>query len=370
MTTVTDVTSTGAAQQAVNTGSQRIALAEDFSQFLTLLTTQLQNQDPLSPMDSTEFTNQLVQFSQVEQQINANAKLDNLVALQLASISSVALGYVGMDISYISSEMNYDGKTPIDITYALSEEAVSAKVNIYDEAGELVYSSDAPKGAGMNAFTWNGIKTNGEAVSSGTYTVKVDALDKNDEAIENTTVVTGHVSGIETQNGVVYVLVGERAVPISSIVNANAKTTQTSNAASALGYVGMDVTYQTPNLVYSGAPVEIGYNLTEKAARSTLKIYDDGGTLVYSADISQMPGNNVFTWNGKKTDGSNLATGNYRVEIDAITTENNRIDAYSYLSGRVNGVESKGGVAHVVINGRAVPASSVLTATQPTTTTT
>jgi len=80
---VSDVTLTGQAANAQRTANQSVTLAEDFSQFLQLLTTQLQNQDPLSPMDSNEFTNQLVQFSQVEQQINANTKLDDLVALQL-----------------------------------------------------------------------------------------------------------------------------------------------------------------------------------------------------------------------------------------------------------------------------------------------
>ncbi len=218
---VTDpVTTSGAAYNQQKTGASTVKLAEDFQQFLTLLTTQLQNQDPLSPMDSTEFTNQLVQFAQVEQQINQNQKLDNLVALQLSSISSVALGYVGMDISYISSDMNFDGTNPVDINYALSSEAVTCKINVYDEEGVLVYSKDAPKNTGTNKFTWNGTKTNGEAVEPGTYTVKIDAIDKNNKPIENSTVVTGHVKGIETQNGVVYVLVGERAVMISSIVNA------------------------------------------------------------------------------------------------------------------------------------------------------
>jgi flagellar basal-body rod modification protein FlgD len=214
------VTTSGVANQASKTTQQGIGLADDFSQFLQLLTTQLQNQDPLSPMDSTEFTNQLVQFSQVEQQINSNAKLDNLVSLQLSSISSVALGYVGLDISYVSSDMHYDGEKPVDINYALSSEAVTCKVNVYDEEGVLVYSADAPRDTGTNKFTWNGTKTNGEEVAEGTYTVKIDAIDKNNKVIENSTVVSGHVKGIETQNGVVYVLVGERAVMISSIVNA------------------------------------------------------------------------------------------------------------------------------------------------------
>lgn len=220
MATVGNVTTTGAAQQAQNTTQQRISLADDFSQFLTLLTTQLQNQDPLSPMDSTEFTNQLVQFSQVEQQINMNAKMDNLVALNLASISTVALGYVGMNVSYISNDMYFDGKTAIDINYALSDAATIAKVNIYDEEGTLVYSGEASKSAGTNKFTWDGKTTAGQPVEKGTYTVKIDALDQKDKPIDSSTVVSGYVKGIETQNGVVYILVGDRAVPLSSIVNA------------------------------------------------------------------------------------------------------------------------------------------------------
>lgn len=220
MATTNPVTTSGIVNNQQKTGASTVKLAEDFQQFLTLLTTQLQNQDPLSPMDSTEFTNQLVQFAQVEQQINQNQKLDDLVALQLSSISSVALGYVGMDISYISSDMNYDGTTPVDINYALASEAVTSKVNIYDEEGVLVYSADAPRNVGTNKFTWSGIKTNGQPVEPGTYTVKIDAIDKDNKSIQNSTVVNGRVKGIETQNGVVYVLVGERAVMISSIVNA------------------------------------------------------------------------------------------------------------------------------------------------------
>jgi flagellar basal-body rod modification protein FlgD len=171
-------------------------------------------------MDSTEFTNQIVQFSQVEQQINLNQKIDNLVSLQLASISSVALGYVGMDISYISAEMNYDGDTPVTVNYSLADPALEAKINIYDEAGELVYSGTVPKDAGRHEFVWNGVKTNGQPVGEGTYTVSIDAVDADSKPIDTSTAVSGQVRGIETQNGIIYVLVGDRAVAISSILQA------------------------------------------------------------------------------------------------------------------------------------------------------
>jgi flagellar basal-body rod modification protein FlgD len=218
MTSVT--TTTDLANQASQTAQQRLSLGEDFSQFLTLLTTQLQNQDPLSPMDSTEFTNQLVQFSQVEQQINANQKLDSLLQLQLASISSVALGYVGMDVSYLSAEMNYDGTNDITINYALGESAQVAKMNVYDEEGELVYSVEAPKSVGRNEIVWDGRTNSGEQAEPGTYTVSIDAATPEGTPIDTSTIVSGRVHGIESQNGVIYLLIGERAVSLANIVNA------------------------------------------------------------------------------------------------------------------------------------------------------
>ncbi len=216
-----DVTLSGTITKAQNTGQQSVKLAEDFSQFLTLLTTQLQNQDPLSPMDSTEFTNQLVQFSQVEQSINTNQKLDSLLSLQLASISSVALGYVGLDITYTSAEMNFDGTNDIDINYGLAEQASVAKVNIYAEDGTLVRSMDAPKSPGAQKVVWDGKDKNGNLMEPGTYSVKVDAANKDGKPITVSTAVSGNVRGIESQDGVIYLLVGERAIALSSVINAS-----------------------------------------------------------------------------------------------------------------------------------------------------
>lgn len=218
---VSDITVTGTVQKAQKTEAQSIKLAEDFSQFLTLLTTQLQNQDPLSPMDSTEFTNQLVQFSQVEQSINTNQKLDDLLSLQLGSISSVALGYVGMDISYVSAEMNYDGSKPVQINYSLPSTATTLKINIYNEQGQVVRSMDAPKTAGAQKISWDGKDNNGNAAPEGTYSLKIDALDKDNKAMKVSSVVSGNVRGIESQNGVVYLLVGERAVSLGSVIQAS-----------------------------------------------------------------------------------------------------------------------------------------------------
>ena len=222
-----DVTLTGAATNAARTQQQSVKLADDFSDFLTLLTTQLQNQDPLAPMDSTEFTNQLVQFSQVEQSINTNQKLDDLLSLQLASISSVALGYVGLDATYSSSEMYWDGTKSVNINYALQEEARIAKVNIYSESGQLLRSMDAPKSVGTHKVIWDGKDNNGNTVETGTYNIRIDAADTKDKPISVSTAVSGTVRGIESQNGVIYLLVGERAIALNTVIQATKPPEQT-----------------------------------------------------------------------------------------------------------------------------------------------
>ena len=217
---VSDVTVTGQLANAQRTQNQSVTLADDFSQFLQLLTTQLQNQDPLEPLDSNEFTNQLVQFSQVEQQINANTKLDDLVALQLNNAITSSLGYVRLDVSYLSAEVAYEEGTPTTIQYNLEGAAQTSKINIFNEEGNLVFSGDANKAAGVHEFTWNGTDFLNNSLPSGTYTVSIDALDLQENVINTTTVVTGNVKGVEQQDGIVYALVGERAVPITQVLNA------------------------------------------------------------------------------------------------------------------------------------------------------
>lgn len=227
MVTTTPVTAADAAIDAQKTNASAIKLNGDFNNFLTLLTTQLQNQDPLNPMDSTEFTNQLVSFSGVEQQINTNQKLDNLLALQLNTASNVGLGYVGLDITYTSAEASYNGTNPISIRYGLSQDATTLKVNIYDETGNIVRSMDGGTGSGPQMVSWDGKDNDGNAMPAGTYSINVAAADAEGKTISATTAVSGTVRGIETQNGAVYLLVGERAVPLTSVIQATQPATVT-----------------------------------------------------------------------------------------------------------------------------------------------
>lgn len=229
------VTNTTLATDATKTAASATALNGTFNNFLTLLTTQLKNQDPLNPMDSAQFTNQLVAFSGVEQQINTNQKLDNLLALQLNTASTVGLGYVGMDITYTSAEANYDGAAPVNINYSMPSDASTLKVNVYDASGNLVRSMDGAKATGGQQVVWDGKDDSGNAVAAGTYSINVAAADANGQPITAATAVNGTVRGIETQNGSIYLLVGSRAVPLTSVIQAvkpDASTTSTTTPTS------------------------------------------------------------------------------------------------------------------------------------------
>lgn len=217
---VSDVTLSGQAVQASQTQQQSASLANDFTQFLTLLTTQLQNQDPLSPLDSNEFTNQLVQFSQVEQGINTNTKLDDLLSLQIGNATTNALGYIGKDIQYVSAEISHTQGETNTIRYSLDGAATESQINIFNEEGNLVFSGPAQKGSGAHEFEWNGRDFVNNELPDGTYVVRVDSTDINEDVVNTTTVVQSRVKGIEQQNGIVYALVGDRAVPIADILNA------------------------------------------------------------------------------------------------------------------------------------------------------
>jgi flagellar basal-body rod modification protein FlgD len=228
MVSTAPVTNTQAYQDAAQTQQQASGLAQDFNDFLILLTTQLQNQDPLNPTDSTEFTNQLVQFSQVEQAINTNQKLDSLLNMQISNGLGSATNYIGLDITYPSVEMNFDGETPVKLSYFLEEVPFNATLNIRDEKGNVVFTKEVDREIGKNDFVWDGKNNGGEPVEEGTYNFSIDALDKDGDAVENiTTIVNGRVSGVENQNGVTFLIVGERAVMLQNVLNAAQPTDYT-----------------------------------------------------------------------------------------------------------------------------------------------
>jgi flagellar basal-body rod modification protein FlgD len=186
-----------AAAAAAQDTSARTRLSDNYDTFLVLLTAQLQNQDPLAPMDSTQFTQQLVQFSQVEQQIRTNEQLEGLVAQYQAASAGAALSYLGRD-AIIEADETYLAGGVANWAYDLPETASSLTINIKDAQGRTVYTTTAaPHAQGTHLFSWDGEKTNGETAPDGVYTIEVVAENAAGQEITPTINVRETIMGVD-----------------------------------------------------------------------------------------------------------------------------------------------------------------------------
>lgn len=209
----------GANAASIQAAGSSASLAENFDDFLALLTTQMQNQDPLSPLDSNEFTSQLVQFSGVEQAINTNNNLSSLIALEKANQVTNAVGFLGTRIEAFGNT-NALSNNLAEFSYGLGTKAASTQLTILDEAGKVVFSTPGETASGHHNFAWNGEDNNGTALPDGKYSLVVTALDATGESISTETGVIGIVTGFETTNdGSIVLSLNGIGVPIVDIVS-------------------------------------------------------------------------------------------------------------------------------------------------------
>jgi flagellar basal-body rod modification protein FlgD len=218
-TTSTTATTAGSSTSGTSTAASSAKLTQSYDSFLKLLTTQLQNQDPMSPMESSEFTNQLVQFSQVEQQISQNSKLDKLVSLQNNNQTQASLGFIGLDVEATGNAFTYEGK-PVKMSYTLPETSTSTKIQIKNEKGVTIQTLDGARTTSRQEVTWDGKKADGSVAEPGSYSMTVIAPKADTKLMTAKTSVFGRVSGIEAGNGVTTLMMGKVPVKMEDVINA------------------------------------------------------------------------------------------------------------------------------------------------------
>ncbi|MCW9035962.1 MAG: flagellar hook assembly protein FlgD [Rhodospirillales bacterium] len=214
-------TGVAAADQAAAAGSKSAIaqekLEDELSNFMTLLTTQLQHQDPLSPMDSTEFTSQLVQFASVEQQIHQNSNLEKLITMQETSLLSGIVQYVDKKIEVPGQQLPLEeGKA--DFSYTLNEKAESVTINILDLAGKSVYTAQGNISSGVHRVDWDGTDMDGIQLPNGEYHVIVSALDYHGDPIETPQTVIGTVTAVTLEDGEGAVFMGSIQKKLEDII--------------------------------------------------------------------------------------------------------------------------------------------------------
>jgi flagellar basal-body rod modification protein FlgD len=206
------------------TGDDALAsLSGDYSNFLTLLTTQLKNQDPLSPMDSTQFTQQLVQFSAVEQQINGNKKLDQLIGLQSTANAYGAVGFVGTTIAADSDDVPLQGgKAKFDYTI---EKTGTATLKILNSDGNVVMLKQVDATVGTHPVEWDGTDYFGNQLPDGKYTVSVSVTDPDTGKASDADITSyGKVDQAVIADGSVFLKMGDVSVALSDVLRISKPT--------------------------------------------------------------------------------------------------------------------------------------------------
>ena len=214
MTTTTAVDPNAALNSAQSTATQQ--LAGNFDTFLQLLTTQLQNQDPLSPMDSNQFTQQLVEFSGVEQQINTNDNLKSLIALSMSQQASAAVGYIGHNVVMTSGKGSLANGS-VDWTYNLSAASAGTTLTVTNAAGQTVYSTSGATSQGNNDFSWDGKDANGNQLPDGQYTLSVNATAADGSAVTSTIASKALVTAVDMSGSTPQLVLSSMEIPLSEV---------------------------------------------------------------------------------------------------------------------------------------------------------
>jgi flagellar basal-body rod modification protein FlgD len=208
------ISSTGSTVAQVGTTALG-SLSDNFTNFLSMLMTQLQNQDPTSPLDSNQFTSELVQFTSVEQQISTNSDLTQLIQLTQASQIEQSASMIGKPVTVTSPQLSLQNSNAEINFNTASAEPVG--IAVYNSAGAQVQTATLTSTAGANSWTWNGQSATGTTMPDGPYKVTVTALGTNGATSQVPFTVTGTATSIQNNSGTVQVQLGGLTLPFSAV---------------------------------------------------------------------------------------------------------------------------------------------------------
>ncbi|MBI1236059.1 MAG: flagellar hook assembly protein FlgD [Alphaproteobacteria bacterium] len=198
------------------TANSQASLANNFEMFLTLLTEQMKAQDPLNPLDSTEFVNQLVNFSSVEQEIRSNQNLESLISIQAASAQGAAVGFIGREATVASPDAALENGSA-EWTYILPEDSQGTLVTVKDANGRTIASFEGEATAGSHTFAWDGEDQTGNAMEDGIYTLEISAVNADGNAMQPDILTTARVTGVDFSGSEVVVELNGLFVRLSSV---------------------------------------------------------------------------------------------------------------------------------------------------------
>ena len=209
--------STGTSTATSNSGTSSLGM----DAFLQLLVTQLQYQDPLSPMDDKEFVAELAQFSSLEQLTEINSGIEGLASIGTEQQLLGAVNFIGKTIEANGTAVSLEEGSATSVTFTLPDAAETCMVNVLDSTGQIVRTVDlGATAAGQVEFSWDGKDYDGNVMDDGQYQVAVTATDADGNVMKVSSTMTGTVSGIQQENGSYYLDIGNgRYVAFTDITN-------------------------------------------------------------------------------------------------------------------------------------------------------
>jgi flagellar basal-body rod modification protein FlgD len=196
----------------------RSTIADNFDTFLSILTTQLKNQNPLDPLDTNQFTQQLVQFTGVEQQLKTNEFLEALLL-------NTQTGYRADAVSYIGKQVSASGETAELVdggaywSYNAEANVANATVTIKNSAGQVVYTETGSLNAGPGAFLWDGVGTDGSTKPDGIYTIDIKGTNLAGNTVKVSTSSVGIVTGVDFSGDEPMLTVGKNKIALSDVTD-------------------------------------------------------------------------------------------------------------------------------------------------------
>lgn len=207
----------GSSSTSALSGS-RATIAENFDTFLSILTTQLKNQNPLDPLDTNQFTQQLVQFTGVEQQLKTNEFLEALLLNTQTSYRADAVSYIGKEVtaSGETAELKDGGAY---WAYNAESNVANATVTIKNAAGSVVYTETGSLNAGPGAFLWDGVGSDGNTQPDGVYTVDIKGTNLAGNTVKISTSSVGVVTAVDFSGSEPMLTVGKNKVALSDVTS-------------------------------------------------------------------------------------------------------------------------------------------------------
>jgi flagellar basal-body rod modification protein FlgD len=214
----------GAATTSGVSNLSRSTIADNFDTFLSILTTQLKNQNPLDPLDTNQFTQQLVQFTGVEQQLKTNDFLEALLMNTQSGFRADAVSYIGKTVtaSGKTAELKEGGAY---WAYDAEATVANATVTIKDATGSVVYTETGSLNAGPGNFLWDGMGNDGNKRPDGVYTIEIKGTNLSGHTVAVSTQSVGVVTAVDFSGAEPMLTVGKNKVALSDVVDVRAQAT-------------------------------------------------------------------------------------------------------------------------------------------------